>query len=132
MGNNADYVVDALSRRLRRLEDFPDGPQFIKAVLGDARSDAARVLLPFLKDPILRVAEHLGIGNRDTSNVNSNGGSFGDKTGTADGSTADAAVTVFLLSLFHICRCHPTARSSASCRACLSQQRATTYTPTAP
>jgi hypothetical protein len=96
VANNADYVVDALSRRLRRLEDFPDAPQFFKAVLGDAQSDAARVLLPFLKDPILRVAEHLGIGNRDTSNVNSNGGSFGDKTGTADGSTADDVVTVFL------------------------------------
>tara|TARA_B110000977_G_scaffold115184_1_gene148881 strand:+ start:3885 stop:8570 length:4686 start_codon:yes stop_codon:yes gene_type:complete len=65
VSKNADYVVDALSRRLRRLDDFPDAPRFFKAVLGSDAKGAARDLLPYLKDPILRVTESLSISRRN-------------------------------------------------------------------
>ena len=60
---NADYVVDALSRRLRRLEAFPDAARFFAAVLGSGTKagGAARRLLPFLRDPIARAAEAISV-----------------------------------------------------------------------
>ena len=60
---NADYVVDALSRRLRRLEAFPDAARFFAAVLGlgTKAGGAARRLLPFLRDPIARAAEAISV-----------------------------------------------------------------------
>ena len=61
---NADYVVDALSRRLRRLEAFPDAPRFFAAVLGAGADGAARRLLPFLRDPIARAAEAVSVAGR--------------------------------------------------------------------
>ena len=61
---NADYVVDALSRRLRRLEAFPDAARFFAAVLGSGAGGAARNLLPFLRDPIARAAEAVSVAGR--------------------------------------------------------------------
>ena len=65
VSKNADYVVDALSRRLRRLEAFPDAARFFAAVLGsNPAGGAARDLLPFLRDPIARAAEAISVTGR--------------------------------------------------------------------
>ena len=65
VSKNADYVVDALSRRLRRLSAFPDAARFFAAVLGsNPANGAARDLLPFLRDPIARAAEAISVTGR--------------------------------------------------------------------
>jgi hypothetical protein len=65
VSQNADYVVDALSRRLRRLSAFPDAARFFAAVLGsNPANGAARDLLPFLRDPIARAAEAISVTGR--------------------------------------------------------------------